>query len=154
MISFKPITSADQAFVEAVYRSTREAELQRTSWTEEQKQAFIIMQSMAQLADYKRNNPTAAYEIILYNKKPAGRIFWVERETEIALIDLALLPRFQGKGIGKTIIEQVQQKAARKNKAVTLSVLKGNPAKRLYERLGFKKVDDKNNYEYLAWRST
>ena len=53
MLLSKYCTENDIQFIVAVYRSTREEELKLTNWTEEQKSAFIYMQSMAQLAEYK-----------------------------------------------------------------------------------------------------
>ncbi len=57
MISFRQIKDSDILFVEKVYRSTREKGLSLTNWPEEQKNAFIIMQSMAQEAEYKKIIP-------------------------------------------------------------------------------------------------
>ena len=44
----------------------------------------------------------------------------------------------QRQGIGQAVIAIVGDEAARDNKAITLSVVKINPARQLYERLGFE----------------
>ena len=75
MIQLRPVEEKDNLFIETVYRSTREDELSLTNWPEQQKKAFIIMQSMAQLAEYKKNYPGAAFQIIIYKKQPAGRLY-------------------------------------------------------------------------------
>ena len=57
MIQLRPVEEKDAAFIEAVYRTTREAELNLTNWSEPQKSAFISMQSTAQHAEYKAKFP-------------------------------------------------------------------------------------------------
>jgi ribosomal protein S18 acetylase RimI-like enzyme len=62
----------------------------------------------------------------------------VRREAgEIFLGDIQLLPEFRNQGIGTHLIRAVMKEAAASQAAVWLKVLKGNPARRLYERLGF-----------------
>jgi hypothetical protein len=66
-------TSNHQHFLEQLYRTTREQELQRTLWTEQQKKQFVLMQFLAQKEDYERKFPYAVQQIILYKKQPVGR---------------------------------------------------------------------------------
>jgi GNAT superfamily N-acetyltransferase len=46
--------------------------------------------------------------------------------------------RYQRQGIGQAIIALIAAEAARDKRAITLGVVKINPARRLYERLGFE----------------
>lgn len=50
---------------------------------------------------------------------------------------MALLPEFQGRGIGTKLIQAVMGEAAGLGLPLRLQVLKANRARRLYERLGF-----------------
>lgn len=53
--------------------------------------------------------------------------------------DLAVLPEYRGKGIGQKLLDTVAEYAEEHDFCkVTLEVLPENPAKRLYERSGFK----------------
>ncbi len=54
------------------------------------------------------------------------------------IVQIQIEPKFQRKGIGQQIIEAVIKDSLDKNKEIYLSVLKENPAKELYLRLGFK----------------
>lgn len=47
-------------------------------------------------------------------------------------------PNYQGKGIGHGVLEHFLHQEHVAGKLVTLNVLQGSPAKRLYERFGFK----------------
>ena len=51
-------------------------------------------------------------------------------------------PDLQRQGIGAQLVRTLQQEALQARVRLTLSVLKGNPALRLYERLGFKIVSE------------
>lgn len=58
---------------------------------------------------------------------------------------LYLLPKAQGKGIGKQLIEEISTIAQlRQNLALTLNVNKYNPAIQFYLKLGFNKVAEEN----------
>ena len=53
---------------------------------------------------------------------------------------------FQGRGIGTGIIHGLIDEATRAGQPVTLGVVKTNPAKRLYERLGFRITHDDRKF--------
>jgi ribosomal protein S18 acetylase RimI-like enzyme len=60
-------------------------------------------------------------------------------ETYIEQISVSAEAR--GKGIGKLLLEWAEARAREhKSTVVTLSVLSGNPARRLYERFGFEAI--------------
>jgi ribosomal protein S18 acetylase RimI-like enzyme len=107
------------------------------------------MQLMAQLADYKSRYKGASYQLVLYRKKPVGRLYCWESAEEVRVIDISILPEFRGKGLGGALLADVIKAAKRQKKPVTLHVYPDNPAKRLYERLGFRKVGDNQASEFL-----
>src|SRR5690242_8179053 len=95
----RPATVADDAFLRAVYASTRGEELAQMAWTDEQKRAFTDMQFEAQDRHYREHYPTARFLIIEADGVPAGRLY-VDRWTrEIRIMDIALLPEHRRKGI-------------------------------------------------------
>jgi ribosomal protein S18 acetylase RimI-like enzyme len=55
-------------------------------------------------------------------------------------LSTAVLPSHRGWGIGTRMIARVLESARVKYPAVSLSVTMGNPAQRLYERLGFEVI--------------
>ena len=61
-----------------------------------------------------------------------------ERSDCIYLCDLQIASVYRNKGIGTHLIKTVIQSADLVNKPVRLRVLKGNPARNLYLRLGFR----------------
>jgi ribosomal protein S18 acetylase RimI-like enzyme len=63
------------------------------------------------------------------------------------IVQLQISPDYQGKGIGSKIISDIIDRAASDGCDVTLEVLKENPAKILYQRLGFETISQ-DNHEY------
>lgn len=57
-------------------------------------------------------------------------------------LTIAILPEYRGKGIGSTLITQLLETARPCYKAICLSVSPDNPAKRLYQRLGFEVIKE------------
>jgi ribosomal protein S18 acetylase RimI-like enzyme len=149
MIELRPAEEEDDSFIVTVYRSTREDELKITNWTEQQKKAFIFMQSMAQLAEYKIKFPGAVFRIIIYKKKDAGRFYTWENEEEIRLIDITLLPQFRGRGIGTSLLQQLIKRSNKVQKKISLHVDPANPALQLYRRSGFIHIKNNGRYYYM-----
>lgn len=149
MIKLRDAGKEDDSFIEIVYRTTREEELNLTNWTEIQKNAFISMQSTAQLAEYKTKFPGAAFRVIVYNKKDAGRFYTWEGENEIRLIDITLLPPFRGKGIGTSLLMDLITRSTRVQKKISLHVDPANPALKLYLRLGFMHIKNNGRHYYM-----
>lgn len=149
MIRLRPVTDKDLTFIETVYRSTREKQLGLDNWPELQREAFFRMQSIAQDAEYKRSFPNAAFEIIEYNKKAAGRLYTGETAREIRLIDISLLPDFRGKGLGTKILKGLIKRAHDNRKLLTLHVEPDNLALQLYLKLGFEHIRNNGRQYYL-----
>jgi ribosomal protein S18 acetylase RimI-like enzyme len=150
-VSFRSERNEDRPFLEALYRSTREAELDRTPWNDAQKQAFIAMQFAAQHRHYHDHYPEALWLVLQHLGVPVGRLYLERWSKEHRIIDIALLPQQRGSGIGGAVLTDLMEEAAAAGKAVSIHVEKENPAMRLYRRLGFTKTEDKGVYDLLSW---
>ena len=152
-IVLRPITPEDDSFLARLYASTREQELAVTNWSDEQKALFCRMQFNAQTTDYQRNYPDASFDIIERNGVAAGRLLVLREDEKIHVIDIALLPEHRGAGIGTKFLRELQQEARAAGKKLSIHVELFNPARQLYERLGFKQVEEKGVYFLLEWSS-
>jgi ribosomal protein S18 acetylase RimI-like enzyme len=77
----------------------------------------------------------------------------VVHEDDQDLLELvALLPESQSQGIGSALIAAVQEEAAERGVPLRLSVLANNPARALYERLGFRVVRVEQPRVFMEWR--
>ena len=90
--------------------------------------------------------------IIQLDGQDVGVMRVQERTEEIYLAILEILPEFQNKGIGTTVIQTLLQKANQHGKPVALKVLKVNlPARSLYQRLGFGVTGEDTTHYIMAY---
>jgi len=151
-VELKPITKDDEPFLYEVYVSTRRKEIDSWGWSVEQIQHFLEMQWCAQQTSYRQQFPDASHCIILSDDKYVGRLLTENLPEHHHLIDISILPSFQGKGVGTFLITQLQQKAKEENKLVILQVFQTNPARELYERLGFQVMSADEIYLKMRWQ--
>lgn len=152
MLNTIQVTSNDEAFLYELYASTREAEMVVWGWDAAATNAFLHMQWTAQKRSYEAQYPDASHFIILYNELRVGRVMYDISAKEIQLIDIALLPESRNQGVGTLMIRCLQSgEGLLMTKPIRLSVLQHNPAKRLYERLGFTSVGSNGLYEIMLW---
>ena len=134
-----------------LYGSTREEEMQRFPFDEFQKKEFLDQQFAAQYQHYQLHYPTCERNIIEKDGQPVGRLWIDEWRDQLRLVDIALTPEWRGSGIGSMLLGDVLARGAKAGKPVTIHVEGFNPALRLYERLGFVKVDTNGVYFLMKW---
>ena len=142
----------DREFLFRLYASTRQAEMAVVPWTHEEKEAFIWMQFEAQRRDYHLNYKAASFQIVLVNDEVAGRLYLDRRANEIRIIDITLLPKWRGLGIGSHLLGEVLAEGQGRRLPVSIHVERSNPALHLYKRLGFQKVSAYGIYWLMVWK--
>lgn len=150
-VTLRPITDDDLPFLNDVYASTRQEELAPVPWSEAEKEAFLRMQFDAQHRHYAEHYPNASFDVILVDGAAAGRLYVDRRETEIRIVDIALLPAFRQRGIGTRLLTGLLDEGARSGRPVGIHVERFNPALRLYQRLGFVPIEDREVYLLMRW---
>jgi ribosomal protein S18 acetylase RimI-like enzyme len=145
-LRLRPVTPEDVSFLAGVYASTRAEELAVTGWSDEEKAIFCRRQFDAQTAHYREHYPGAALQIVERDGVSIGRLYVAPWEREIRIMDIALLPEHRGAGIGTKLLRDLQAEARVAGKSLTIHVERFNPALRLYERLGFREIEDKGVY--------
>lgn len=149
LIKFRPITQEDTEFNYRVYYSTREEELAKSGWTEEEKANFVRMQFNLQNTQYTQYYKGATFEVISLDGTPVGRLFLHETSLELRIMDIAILPEFRNKGIGTKILNDLVHGAHSRNKTLSIHVEIYNPAQKLYERLGFIRSETRGMYYFM-----
>jgi ribosomal protein S18 acetylase RimI-like enzyme len=149
-INLRPETADDGGFLLALYGESRAEELQRFGWPEEQARTFLRMQFDAQTAHYRETYPGANFDIVESGGEAIGRFYVHRGEAVTTLIDISLLARRRRAGIGSALMEALLAESDRTGVPVDLHVAHGNPAARLYRRLGFAVTGDDGLY--LAMR--
>jgi GNAT superfamily N-acetyltransferase len=85
--------------------------------------------------------------IITADGRDVGWIQTLPADGAIYLGQLYVVPAWQRRGIGSEILRRLIADARNQGKALTLSVVKINPARRFYETLGFRVTHD-DEYKY------
>jgi len=109
----------------------------------------MSQQFAAQDRQYRATYPGGRFQIVELGGKPVGRLYSVRLETQLHIIDVALLPAQRGRGIGSILLRNFLAEADAAGLAVTLHVQTQNPARRLYERLGFRRREAGPVYEFM-----
>ena len=149
----RPVTDDDDQFLLSLYASTREQELSQVEWAEGQRESFLRWQFDVQRQEYSARFPDAAYHVILVDGRPAGRIWVGTDDVQVRLLDIALLPEFQNRGVGSALLHRLMDQAAKAGKVLRHMVFMLNSdAHRFYERLGFTVIDDLGAYRHMEWR--
>lgn len=133
-------------FLSALYASTREEELASVPWTPEQKSAFVQQQFWAQHQHWHENYAHTSWDLILVDGTPAGRFYVARWPADIRVVDVALMPEHRGTGIGTRLFHELFAEADATGRKVSIHVEAYNPARRLYERLGFVQAGDRGVY--------
>ena len=95
--------------------------------------------------DYTRKHTEEAissgsYSVIELDGDEIGALAVERHDTHIQLTQLYVLPAHQNRGIGTHLVRQLIAEAQDARKPLRLRVLSVNPARKLYERLGFRVV--------------
>ncbi|MGZ8165456.1 MAG: GNAT family N-acetyltransferase [Methylobacter sp.] len=148
----RPSTLSDMDFLCQVYASTRfEETAMLIDWTDEQKEIFLRSQFLTQHGSYHQHYPDACYDVIESEDEKIGRFYVAYMESEIRIIDIALLPPFRSQGIGSVLITKVITEAEASQRFISLHVEDYNPAKNLYERMGFTVAGEVTFYKLMHW---
>lgn len=123
-------------------------------WSEAEKTAFLRMQFNAQHTYYQTHYTDTDFLIILSDDQPIGRLYLSRWEDEFRLVDITLLPEVRNRGTGTKLIQDILDEARAQGKPVRGHVEPYNPALHLYQRLGFKVIEDKGAYLYIEWSQT
>ena len=118
-----------------------------------QQESLLRMQFQAQREQYRQTYPQACQSMIIYKNEIIGQML-VDRDRDICLVDMGLRPEYRNRGIGGALLRTLLDEAARSDKRVVLHVAQGNPAARLYGRLGFTDCGGGEVYRSMVWASS
>lgn len=150
-LALREEAATDAAFLCALYAATRREELAHVPWPDETKLAFLADQFHKQGEHYRKNYVGAELLVIEAAGERIGRIYLYPSEREIRLMDIALVDARRGHGIGGELIRAVMDIAREDAVELTLHVEPNNPALKLYERLGFRLIEERGVYLFLGW---
>ncbi len=152
-ITLRPVQPDDEAFLFDLYASTRRDEMAAWGLDDAMLAQMLRMQYAGQQGTYRAQFPEADHHLILHDERPIGRLLVDRAEAAVVLVDVALLPEVRGSGLGTRLLRALQAEAAEQGLPLRLKVVLTNPARRLYQRLGFVGLGHDGVYEQMEWRS-
>jgi GNAT superfamily N-acetyltransferase len=131
-IKLRPATAADYAFSVSLYLRTMRP------YTEE----LMAWDEQKQIASFARQWKVEDAQVICLAGRDVGWLQATEACSEIILQQFFVDPDRQQTGIGTEVLRGLLAGWTLTRKPVALTVLKNNPARRFYERLGFSVVGE------------
>jgi ribosomal protein S18 acetylase RimI-like enzyme len=140
--SLRPATAADLDYLFNLHRATMRDYVDATwGWNDEWQRDYFE----------KKFDPDASLIIQVFDQY-AGVLVTEDKPDELYLALIEVSPSYQRQGLGTTIITELQERAESAGKPMALHVLKTNePARRLYELLGFVADADEDHRVRMVW---
>ncbi len=141
--SLRPATEEDYDFLFALHRAAMRDYIETIwGWHDDWQQEY-----------FRRKFDPLPRQVIQYEGHDAGVVVVEHRPDEIYLSLIELSPEFQRRGIGTQVINDIKAAAHDAGLPMTLHVLRTNdPARRLYERLGFRVIGVEEDRLHLSSR--
>ncbi|MBN3838073.1 GNAT family N-acetyltransferase [Burkholderia sp. Ac-20349] len=141
-IRLRPASAADLPFL---------LNLRRLTMTEHLQRAGMPTDDEAHDRRIRANFDDAM--IVCEGDEAIGLLKVTRATDEWHVHQIQILPAHQGRGIGEAVLNALLNDAAHAHVPVSLSVLHGNPARRLYERLGFHSESETDTSASMIWRA-
>lgn len=87
--------------------------------------------------------------VIMVGDEAVGMVKALQKDDALHVQQLQVLPEWQGRGIGGQVVDHLIAQAEAEGRPLTLTVLKRNPALRLYLRNGFEQVGEDEHEFHL-----
>ena len=149
-VTLRPVVAADEPLLLEIFASTRAEEMAMVPWTREQQEAFVQMQFAAQQEHYRKLHPDATHDIIMLNGRPVGRLYVARPKDRIEIMDITVLPQERNAGVGSSLIKTLMEEAT-SLRPLRIYVESFNPSLRLFERLGFRAVEEEGVHLIMEW---
>lgn len=155
-VQLRHAVAKDEDFLLQLYLATQPIETTNWNMSAAAREQLLQMQFRGRKLTYAAQYPDAEDLILCLNEegeveRRVGRHLVIRQEDAILGIDLAILPAYQNQGIGRLVLQGVQRQCAQEGLKFRLQVLHTNPARRLYDRLGFTMVSQDLLYAQMEW---
>lgn len=140
--SLRAVSDADYLWLWALKRTTMKAYVEQTwgPWDD-----------AAQAARFRQNFQPLHVHVIVSGGEDAGLLHVERNPGEIFLVNIQIAPEFQNRGLGTEVMHSLLAEARREKLPLRLQVLKVNPARRLYERIGFAVTGETATHYQMRW---
>jgi len=151
-LAVRPALVQDEIFLYELYVAIRGPLFAVAPITAAQREHLLRMQFHAQLSSYTQQYPNSCYHVVLLDSKPVGRLWVAPGDNAYLLVDIAIHPSVQSKGLGTVLVQRLQQEAQKAKLPIRSTVERFNQGSlKFHQRLGFQVVrEDMVNY-FMEW---
>ena len=144
-VTTRPACAADMEFVRAVHHQAyRDVVQQQSERWDEKEQDRHFAESWASIT----------FEIVLRDGIPCGYTCIEDRQNDIHVRELVILPEFQNQGVGSSLLRTAMERARARRVPVRLGTFHVNRAANLYRRLGFQETGRTDIHILFEWNSS
>jgi ribosomal protein S18 acetylase RimI-like enzyme len=138
----RPARSDDREFLFRLNEARMRAYIERVWGWDEAEQANF----------FEKRFQLNGWQIIQSDGQDIDVLVVDERAEKIFLASIEILPEWQGRGIGSSVLRSLMDRAIASGKPLWLRVLRVNErARSLFERLGFRPFAESETHTYLHW---
>jgi ribosomal protein S18 acetylase RimI-like enzyme len=146
----------DERLLFALYAEDQRAQFVPSGLAEELVRSLIQMQYRGRSMTYAARYPASENSILIADDgSPVGRLLLDRGSLRLPdcwrIVDIAILATHRGKGLGTRVLKECQRLCAAAGASLELQVTPWNPARRLYERLGFQVVSEDATAVEMGW---
>lgn len=146
-VALREATPEDGAFLTDLFVQVRSHVFAPLGMSPEQLKPMLDMQYHGRDRQYRADFPEAVTYLLERAGEPVGACIMCSQPDHLRLIDISIARDHQGAGLGRALLEDVKRQAPK----LCLKVESLNPARRLYERAGFKETSDDGMYASMEW---
>jgi GNAT superfamily N-acetyltransferase len=149
--STRPAEAGDEEFLFGLFASSRADDLAGAGLDPAAVGVLLRLQFRARSQQYEADFPGAKNIILLSGGVPVGRILVHRTAAAIRVVDIAVLPTAQRRGLAATALRVVLDEARGIRLRVDCQILAGNdPSLGLARRVGFRVVSQEGPYVHLC----
>ncbi len=147
----RPQQDQDRAAIAELYRQNRQ-DLLALPMPPEMITQLILQQQQFQHTGVAQHYPQAKTLVLVQQDQVVARMIFSQDAQMIHLIDIMVLPEFQGQGWGRKLLQHLQQIATTRQCGLSLRVMKDNAkAGALYTACGFRVVGENYLEQQMQW---
>lgn len=151
-LAVRPALPQDEIFLYELYVAIRGPMFALAPITPAQREHLLRMQFQAQMSSYTQQFANSCYHVVLLDSKPVGRLWVAPVENGFHLVDIAIHPHVQSKGLGTVLVQRLQAEAQKAKMPIHSTVDRFNPGSlRFHKRLGFAVVREDQLQFYMEW---
>jgi ribosomal protein S18 acetylase RimI-like enzyme len=148
----RPARQEDEHLLFALFAEEKRRELVAFGVPAAQAEMLVDVQYRGRRLTYSSQYPQAEDWILLAEDgTPVGRLLTDRKPGRWRVIDIAVLPEHRGKRLATEALRECQACCQKSGSSLALQVAQGNPARRLYERLAFRVINEDTHSVHMVW---